>query len=111
VKGYKPYLIIVSVLLLITVLIVVLKKPFLTNDTEFAIKDPDEVTKIVLDDENRTLTMEKKDFKWRLNNKYQVRINAIQFFLETLSRIKIKSLDKNIWKVLASNFFFCIIDT
>ena len=58
VKDNKPYLIIVSILLLITVLIVVLKNPFFTNDTEFAIKDPDEITKIVLDDKNRTLTLE-----------------------------------------------------
>ena len=43
-------------------MIVVLKKPFLTNDTEFAIKDTDKVTKIILDDKDRTLTQEKKDF-------------------------------------------------
>ena len=59
-KDNKPYLFIFGALLLLTVLIVVLKKPFLANDTEFAIKDPDEVTKIVLDDKNRTLTLEKK---------------------------------------------------
>ncbi|MQY79593.1 MAG: hypothetical protein GH151_10450 [Bacteroidetes bacterium] len=90
-KDNKPYLFIFGALLLLIVLIVVLKKPFLTNDTEFAIKDLDEVTKIVLDDKNRTLTLEKKDFEWRVNNKYPARTNAIQFFLETLSRIKIKS--------------------
>ena len=61
-KDNKPYLIILGVLLVIIVLIVVLKKPFLTNDTEFAIKDTDKVTKIILDDKDRTLTQEKKDF-------------------------------------------------
>ena len=61
-KSYEPYLIIVSILLLIIVLIVVLKNPFLTNDTEFAIKDTDKVTKIILEDKDRTLTLEKKDF-------------------------------------------------
>jgi len=61
VKDNKPYLIVVGALLLIAILVVVLKNPFLTNDTEFAIKDTDEVTKIVLDDKNCILTMENKE--------------------------------------------------
>lgn len=90
-KDNKTYLIIIGVLLVITFSVILLPPPFWVKDTEFAIKDTDEVTKIVLDDKNRTLTLEKKDFEWRVNNKYPARTNAIQFFLETLSRIKIKS--------------------
>ena len=90
-KDNKTYLIIIGVLLVITFSVILLNPPFWVKDTEFAIKDPDEVTKIVLDDKNRTLTLEKIDFEWRVNNKYPARTNAIQFFLETLSRIKIKS--------------------
>jgi len=38
-----------------------LTPPFWVKDTEFAIKDTDEVTKIVLDDKNRILTLENKE--------------------------------------------------
>jgi hypothetical protein len=91
VKDNKPYLIVVGALLLLTVLIIVLKKSFWVKDTEFAIKDPGKVTKIVMEDKYRTLVLKKNDNEWIVNNKYTVRPSAIRFFLETLSRIKIKS--------------------
>ena len=59
---------------------------------DFAVKDTASINKIFLADKNgRTLTLERGgDGKWTVNEKYGVRMDALQTLLATIARVDVK---------------------
>lgn len=59
---------------------------------DFAVEDTSAITKIFLVDKgNYKVLLERKDGIWMVNNKYEVRKDAIDILLKTIKRIEVKS--------------------
>ena len=89
-KLYLKYL--TFVLIIIAILFLnVNKKSSIANENIFNIKNTSEITKIFLADRNgQTITLNKKNNKWTVNNKFNVRKDAIKTLLLTAENIRIK---------------------
>lgn len=62
------------------------------NDKDFAIKDINSVTKIIMTDkEGNSILLEKKDKNWKLNNRYEAWEHQVDYTLNVMKDIKIKS--------------------
>ena len=60
-------------------------------DMDFAVKDPQTITKIFLADRNgQTATLERKEDYWLYNGKYKARPTAVQTLLETISGLTVQ---------------------
>ncbi len=74
---------------------------FLTRDhgrtldrrlTDFAVQETDRLDRIVLEEGEKRLELEKKaDGKWIVNGMFETRKDAVEQFFETLRRIRVKS--------------------
>lgn len=67
------------------------KKSSIASDNNFFINDVSQITKIFLSDRSgNTITLDRKDDKWIVNQEYIAREEAINNLLKTISEIKIK---------------------
>lgn len=59
---------------------------------DFAVKDTASISKIYMaDKKGGSVTIERKNGKWMVNNKYVVRPDAISILLETIQQVSVKS--------------------
>ena len=59
-------------------------------DMDFAVKHPEEITKIFIADRGgRTVTLERMDGYWLYNGKYKARPTAVQTLLETVASLNV----------------------
>ncbi len=59
---------------------------------DFAVEDTASITKIFLaDKENRTITLDRKNGFWMVNNQFEARPDAIQTLLKTIHSLSVKS--------------------
>lgn len=68
-----------------------LRGPFQHDDSDFAVKGINEVTKIVLTSRQEKIELKKTPDGWQVNNKFIVREGSVEFLLQVLSELKIKS--------------------
>ena len=91
---YRKQLLYFLLILLITVLIWLLstdKKSTITNDNNFAISDTASVSKIFIADRSeKTIMLDRTGKTWMVNNKYEVRKDAITTILNTIQQIRIQ---------------------
>ncbi len=91
----KILLYIVAVIVLITVsgIIYITKMgtPFGKDGSDFAIDEINKVTRIVLTSQQGKVELIKIPEGWQVNNKFMARESSVEFFLQVLSRLKIKS--------------------
>ena len=67
------------------------KRSTIIEDNNFAIEDTSIIEKIFIADRSgNTITVKKNDGSWVVNNKYEVRQDAINTLLSTISKLKIK---------------------
>ena len=67
------------------------KKSTIIEDNNFAIEDTSSIKKVFIADRSgNTITVIKNDGSWVVNNKYEVRKDAINTLLSTISKLKIK---------------------
>lgn len=77
--------------------------------SDFAIEDTSSITKIFLADKNnQTITLDKTQNGWLVNNSFKAREDIMQVLLETIKKIKVRapvsrSSFENIVKSIASN--------
>ena len=87
----KKYLFFLSCILIISFFFSCKEKSTITNSDSFAISDTSIVTKIFLADrQGNTISLDKNNNEWIINNKYKVRKESIRILLETLNKIRIK---------------------
>ena len=66
-------------------------KSSIKSENKFSIEDTSIITKIFLADRNgNTLKLNKENEKWKVNNQYDVRPDAIEMLLSSASKIRIK---------------------
>lgn len=68
-----------------------LRGPFQNDDSDFAVKETNEVTKIVLTSGQEKIELTKTPEGWQVNNKFIAREGSVEFLLQVLSELKIKS--------------------
>ena len=67
------------------------KKSTITNDNNFAISDTASVSRIFIADRSgKTITLDRIEKAWTVNNKYEVRKDAITTILNTIQQIRIQ---------------------
>ena len=67
------------------------KKSTITNDNNFAISDTASVSRIFIADRSgKTITLDRIEKVWTVNNKYEVRKDAITTILNTIQQIRIQ---------------------
>ncbi len=87
----KKYFLSLFFILIISFLFSCKEKSTITNSDVFAISDTSIVTKIFLADrQGNTISLDKNNNEWTINNKYKVRKESISILLETLNKIRIK---------------------
>ena len=86
---------IITVIVLITgagiIYITKIGTPFGKDDSDFAIEKINKVTKIVLTSEQGKVELIKIPEGWQVNKRFMARENSVEFLLQVLSRLKIKS--------------------
>lgn len=95
----KQNIIILIIVLILAVLVYILKekekiKGTLNKDeSSFAIPDTENITKIIIIDPQgkKAVLMRESASKWRVNNKYECRKDAIDILLQTLNTMTVKS--------------------
>jgi hypothetical protein len=111
-KKFKWVLIFVLALAVIAVFVIVRNSSESTLDknTDFAVLDTGNLTKIFLADKNNnTVTLQRKeDGKWTVNEQYKAADFAIKIFMKTLMSLEVKcpiakEAHDNIIKILATN--------
>ena len=87
------YIIVVIVLITVAGIIYLTKMgiPFGKDDSGFAIDKINKVTRIVLTSEQGKVELTKIPEGWQVNKKFMAREGSVEFFLQVLSRLKIKS--------------------
>ena len=65
--------------------------PFGKDDSDFAVDEISEVTKIVLTSEQEKVVLTKIPEGWLVNKKFLARESSVEFLLQVLTRLKIKS--------------------
>lgn len=84
-------IILILVLGLLLVLIFLNRSPFGKNNSSFASEPKEQITRIELSGERKTLLLEQKGETWYINGKTEARKSGIQFITRILKEIKIKS--------------------
>ena len=81
------------------------KKSTITNDENFAISDTASVSKIFIADRSGvTITLDRVENGWIVNNKYEVRKDAITTILNTIQQIRIqRPVPKNAFENVVKN--------
>jgi len=81
------------------------KKSTITNDENFAISDTASVSKIFIADRSgATITLNRVKNNWIVNNKYEVRKDAITTILNTIQQIRIqRPVPKNAFETVVKN--------
>ena len=91
----KILLYIIAVLVLITgagiIYITKMGTPFGKDDSDFAIEKVNKVTRIVLTSEQGKVELTKIPEGWQVNKRFMAREGSVEFLLQVLSRLKIKS--------------------
>jgi len=86
---------IIAIIVLITgagiIYITKMGTPFGKDDSDFATDEINKVTKIVLTSEQEKVELTKMPEGWQVNKRFMAREGSVEFFLQVLSRIKIKS--------------------
>ncbi len=86
------YLIITIALVILSAIVFFNKeKGTLSNDSNFAIKNINNINRIVLSTNKTKTVLEKSNKQWKVNKKYLIRPKAIESFLKVLNRIDILS--------------------
>lgn len=65
--------------------------PFGKRESQFAVSEKENITKIEFEGDSKKLILEKKAQGWILNGKHEARKSGINFILEVLADIRIKS--------------------
>ena len=104
----KKQLFYLSLILTMAALIWVLsndEKSTITLENNFAISDTASISKIFIADRNGiTITLNRNNDNWLINNKYLVRKDAIETILSTISQIKIqRPVSKNAFDNVVKN--------
>ena len=107
----KKYALILLVIIIVSAILLVNtgKKSTISVDNNFKIEDTSVVKKVFIADRyGNTITVEKVENKWFVNEKYEARKDAIKTLLTTISKIKIKkpvsnSLFDNVVKFMATS--------
>ena len=104
----KKQLFYLSLILTMAALIWVLsndEKSTITLENNFAISDTASISKIFIADRNGiTITLNRNNNNWLINNKYLVRKDAIETILSTISQIKIqRPVSKNAFDNVVKN--------
>ena len=81
------------------------KKSTITNDNNFAVSDTASVSKIFITDRSgSTITLDRAENNWLVNNKYKVRKDAITTILNTIQQIRIqRPVPKNAFETVIKN--------
>lgn len=81
------------------------KKSTITDDNNFAVSDTASVSKIFIADRSgTTITLNRVENNWIVNNKYEVRKDAITTILNTIQQIKIqRPVPKNAFETVVKN--------
>ena len=91
---HRKQLLYFLLILLISALIWLLstdKKSTITNDNNFSVSDTASVSKIFIADRSgKTITLDRTEKTWTVNNKYEVRKDAITTILNTIHQIRIQ---------------------
>ncbi len=91
----KILLYIIAVIVLITgagiIYLTKMGTPFGKDDSGFAIEKVNKVTKIVLTSEQGKVELTKIPEGWQVNKRFMAREGSVEFLLQVLSRLKIKS--------------------
>jgi len=86
---------IIAIIVLITgagiIYITKMGTPFGKDDSDFAIEKINKVTIIVLTSEQEKVELTKMPEGWQVNKRFMAREGSVEFFLQVLSRLKIKS--------------------
>ena len=81
------------------------KKSTITEDNNFAVNDTSSVNKIFMADRSgTTITLNRVKNNWIVNNKYEVRKDAITTILNTIQKIRIqRPVPKNTFETVVTN--------
>jgi hypothetical protein len=81
------------------------KKSTITDDNNFAVSDTASVSKIFIADRSGvTITLDRVENGWIVNNKYEVRKDAITTILNTIQQIRIqRPVPKNAFETVVKN--------
>ena len=81
------------------------KKSTITDDNNFAVSDTASVSKIFIADRSgTTITLDRVENNWIVNNKYEVRKDAITTILNTIQQIRIqRPVPKNAFETVVKN--------
>ena len=81
------------------------KKSTITDDNNFAVSDTASVSKIFIADRSgATITLNRVENNWIVNNKYEVRKDAITTILNTIQQIRIqRPVPKNAFETVVKN--------
>ena len=81
------------------------KKSTISNDNNFAVSDTASVSKIFIADRSgTTITLDRVENNWIVNNKYEVRKDAITTILNTIQQIRIqRPVLKNAFETIVKN--------
>ena len=81
------------------------KKSTITDDNNFSVSDTASVNKIFIADRSgTTITLNRVENNWIVNNKYEVRKDAITTILNTIQQIRIqRPVPKNAFETVVKN--------
>ena len=81
------------------------KKSTITTENNFSVSDTASVSKIFIADRSgNTITLDKKENIWIINNKYEVREDAIETILSTVNQVRIqRPVPKNAFENVVKN--------
>ena len=89
-KKYWIYILFILITFCILFFLSENKSTISSNDT-FSVADTSSITKIfIADRKGNTISLDKKDNNWIVNNKFNVRKDAINVLLSTIHQIKIQ---------------------
>ena len=104
----KKHLFYFPLIILVSIVIWYLKpekKSTITDDNNFAIRDTASVSKIFIADRSgATISLDRAGNNWIVNNKYEVRKDAITTILNTIQQIRIqRPVPKNAFETVVKN--------
>lgn len=89
-KKYRIYIILIIITSII-ILFISKDRSTIIQHNIFAVSDTSSITKIfIADRQGNTILLDKKENNWLVNNKFNVRKDAIKILLNTLHQIRIK---------------------
>lgn len=86
------YILIATIFLAIIAVILIVRSSSSTIKADFAVENPETITKIFMSDKlNNSTTLKRIDEqKWMVNDKYQARTDGIEILMETITQIRVK---------------------